>query len=127
MRKITTAVLGAAATAAPLVALTVPAEAADGRCDVGDFCVWADINYGGKMVDWYGDDGYYGNDGIANAASSWANRGVSGPGFPDRVKVYNGAWQTPDLLTCLYPGAWVAWVGADDNDKASSHRWSATC
>lgn len=127
MRKTTATLLGAAATVASLVTLAGPAQAGDGRCDPGDFCAWEHIRYGGRMVDWYGNDANYSNDGMMHAASSWANRGLSGPGIPDKVILTTEPWHLGYRVACVYPGSWVAWVGAEANDKAASHRWAASC
>jgi hypothetical protein len=61
-----------------------------------------------------------------NHDSSWANHGISGPGVPDHVKVYDGRELTGSVTICLAPGQEVGY-NAKANNRGGSHAWSTNC
>ncbi|WP_328499077.1 peptidase inhibitor family I36 protein [Streptomyces sp. NBC_00414] len=105
------------------LALAAPAGAVD--CPSGEFCAWENANFGGQRANWSGDDGWW-EGYIADADSSWANHGISGPGIKDHVKVYEDAWQGGDMTICLSPGQEVG-HNAVANDRGDSHTWAVRC
>ncbi|CAL9363213.1 hypothetical protein SUDANB58_00699 [Streptomyces sp. enrichment culture] len=112
------------ATAATLAAVPTTAQAA-APCARGNFCAYTDANFGGLGVSWSGDDGWWEGN-IADQDSSWANRGISGPGIKDHVKVYASAWQGGGVTICLRPGQEVGY-NAGANDRGDSHIWTTGC
>ncbi|MFI8169857.1 peptidase inhibitor family I36 protein [Streptomyces sp. NPDC086081] len=100
-----------------------PAGAAD--CPSGHFCAWEHSDYQGQRANWHGDDGWWEGH-IADADSSWANHGITGPGVPAFVQVYDDAWQGGQMTICLAPGQEVHWNGVA-NDRGDSHRWAHGC
>ena len=118
--------LGTAAAVLALAggpALTASAAAAD--CPSGHFCAWENADFGGQRANWSGDDGWW-ESWIADADSSWANHGISGPGVKDYVQVYESAWQGGSMTICLAPGQEVSFNGAA-NDRGDSHTWATSC
>jgi hypothetical protein len=127
MRRITLLV-AALAVAGALLAPT-PALAGTASCPSGNFCAWEHINYDGMRTNWSGDDRYWGNNpDINNRDSSWYNAGISGPGIPDHVKVYDGFYLGGGTTICVRPG-YSNRVGysAGANDRGSSHTWTFGC
>ena len=122
------ALLAAAVLAAGAgLATAAPVSAAD--CPSGNFCVWTDTDFGGQRMNASGDDEWW-ESWIADADSSWANHGISGPGVKDHVKVYEDAIQFPstggDMTICLRPGDEVR-HNATANVLGDSHVWATGC
>ncbi|MFC7303078.1 peptidase inhibitor family I36 protein [Streptomyces monticola] len=113
--------------AAAALATTTPATAVD--CPSGNFCVWTDADYGGQRMNASGDDEWW-ESWIADADSSWANHGISGPGVKDHVKVHESAIQFPSqggaVTICLRPGDEVRFNSAA-NDRGDAHVWAMGC
>ncbi|CAL9632771.1 peptidase inhibitor family I36 protein [Streptomyces sp. enrichment culture] len=99
------------------------ASAAD--CPSGHFCAWEHTDHQGQRANWSGDDGWW-EGYIADADSSWANHGISGPGIKDHVQVYDSAWQGGRMTICLAPGQEVHANGTA-NDRGDSHIWATGC
>lgn len=112
------------ATGASLAAVPGTAQAA-APCAEGNFCAYTDADFGGLGVSWSGDDGWWEGN-IADEDSSWANKGISGPGIKDHVKVYASAWQGGGVTICLKPGEEVTFNAAA-SDRGDSHTWTTGC
>ncbi|GAA2271844.1 hypothetical protein GCM10010145_53950 [Streptomyces ruber] len=123
MNRFTTLIAAGLLSAGALLATSATAESAD--CRSGYFCVWTDANFDGMKIEHSGDDRWWEGD-MSNEDSSWANHGVSGPGVPDHVKVYDGRELTGGVTLCLAPGQEVAYDGGA-NDRGSSHTWTTSC
>ncbi|MGY1503098.1 peptidase inhibitor family I36 protein [Streptomyces sp. QTS52] len=95
------------------------------NCRSGYFCVTTDRDYNGQWISWYGDDGYWESN-INNQDSSWINRGITGPGIPAHVQVYDGFWQLGAETICVSPNQSYSYSSAD-NDRGSSHEWTSGC
>ncbi|MEU9570917.1 peptidase inhibitor family I36 protein [Streptomyces massasporeus] len=106
-------------------ALTTAGTANAVDCPSGEFCVWENADFSGQRANWSGDDGWW-ESWIADADSSWANHGVSGPGIKDHVKVYSSAGQGGQMTICLTPGQEVNYNGVA-NDRGDSHTWAMSC
>jgi len=119
--------LSAAVMVALVAAVMIPSvsAAAEPVCPVGDFCANTEANFTGLQVNWYGDDGWW-EDNINNQDSSWANRGVTGPGVPASVAVYDGRWQLGSQTICVPPNSYV-FYNSSANDRGSSHEWTHSC
>jgi peptidase inhibitor family I36 len=119
-------ILSAAVLASTLAAIALPSAAsADPICPRGDFCANTDVSFRGMQVNWYGDDGFWESN-INNQDSSWANQGVTGPGVPAYVKVYDGFWQFGSMTICVPPNSYI-FERPEANDRGSSHKWSSGC
>lgn len=120
--------------AATLGVLALPGVASAGtaNCPRGYFCAWLHAGYEGERFAWYGYDGYWANNvqngvNINNQSSSWHNNGISGPGIPSYVRVFDGFYGTGRYLICLRPGASSSYISPEVNDKPSSHYWRYGC
>ncbi|MFF0560846.1 peptidase inhibitor family I36 protein [Streptomyces sp. NPDC020472] len=123
MKRLTTLLATVLISTAGVLATSAAAEAAD--CRSGYFCVWTDANFDGLKIEHSGDDSWWEGD-MFKQDSSWANHGVSGPGVPDHVKVYQGRQHLGRVTLCLAPGQEVGY-DAGANDQGGSHEWSAGC
>lgn len=105
------------------LAAATPAGAAD--CPSGNFCAWENADFEGQRANWHADDALW-EVYIADAASSWANHGIEGPGIPAYVQVYSDTRWGGYMTICLAPGQEVASNGAA-NDDGESHTWAMGC
>ncbi|WP_405000562.1 peptidase inhibitor family I36 protein [Kitasatospora cathayae] len=80
-------------------------------CGSGNFCVWTDANFTGLKIEHSGDDHWWEDD-MFKHDSSWANRGISGPGVKDHVKVYERRELLGRATICLAPGQEVGTPGS---------------
>ncbi|MEH6373421.1 peptidase inhibitor family I36 protein [Streptomyces sp. KLMMK] len=119
-----TALLAAALISAGAVTATASSASA-AECRRGYFCVWTHANFDGMKIDHSGDDRWWEGN-MSNQDSSWANHGVSGPGVPDHVKIYDGRELTGGVTLCLAPGQEVSYHPRA-NDHGSSHTWAKGC
>ncbi|WP_058043779.1 peptidase inhibitor family I36 protein [Streptomyces roseifaciens] len=119
-----TALLAAALISTGAVTATASSASA-AECRRGYFCVWTHANFDGMKIDHSGDDRWWEGN-MSNQDSSWANHGVSGPGVPDHVKIYDGRELTGGVTLCLGPGQEVSYSGRA-NDRGSSHTWAKGC
>ncbi|MFF7726963.1 peptidase inhibitor family I36 protein [Streptomyces sp. NPDC008001] len=115
----------AAALIATGAGLATSGSAQAASCRSGFFCVWTDANFQGMKIEHSGDDHWWEGD-MFKHDSSWANHGVSGPGVPDHVKVYEGRKLLGHVTLCLAPGQEVGY-NARANDSGGSHTWTKTC
>jgi opacity protein-like surface antigen len=118
----------AAVTAALLTGAVALPSAADAKppvCPAGYFCVTTDSEFNGYQRNWYGDDDYWESN-VNNKDSSWGNHGVTGPGIPASVQVYDGFFYTGAKTICLNPTTYVFYNEAA-NDRGSSHKWVKSC
>ncbi|MCW3035595.1 MAG: hypothetical protein JWM17_907 [Actinobacteria bacterium] len=125
---------GLALPASATEASTANAVAASGLgdCRSGNFCAWFDAAYQGHAFQWYGSDGYWENNtwngvSINNRSSSWYNHGITGPGIPSTVRLYDGYYGTGAYLLCLHAGQAASYVSPGVNDHVSSHYWASSC
>ncbi|WLQ37600.1 peptidase inhibitor family I36 protein [Streptomyces castrisilvae] len=123
MKRLLTLLAALVVSVTGLLATSASAEAAS--CRSGYFCVWTDANFNGMKIEHSGDDHWWEGD-MSNQDSSWANHGVSGPGVPDHVKIYDGRELTGGVTLCLAPGQEVGY-NAGANDRGSSHTWTTGC
>lgn len=123
MNRFATLLAAGLLSAGAVLATSATAGAAD--CRSGYFCVWTDANFDGMKIEHSGDDRWWEGD-MSDQDSSWANHGVSGPGVPDHVQIYDGRELSGDVTLCLAPGQEVAYDGGA-NDRGSSHTWTMGC
>ncbi|MEU1818899.1 peptidase inhibitor family I36 protein [Streptomyces roseifaciens] len=123
MKRLTALFAAALISVGAVTATASSASAAE--CRRGYFCVWTHANFDGMKIDHSGDDRWWEGN-MSNQDSSWANHGVSGPGVPDHVKIYDGRELTGGVTLCLAPGQEVSYSGRA-NDRGSSHTWAKGC
>ncbi|MFD9354661.1 peptidase inhibitor family I36 protein [Streptomyces sp. NPDC060031] len=113
--------------------LTAPTAAASAQwmpsnCGSGNFCIYDNQNFGGRMWAWAGNNDDYTRSGANDRASSWANNGID-DGWA-RVWVFqNTSWdhQYGNLLACLGPGEAYASLDGSQDNQASAHTWEQRC
>ncbi|WP_328475506.1 peptidase inhibitor family I36 protein [Actinoplanes sp. NBC_00393] len=127
------AVAAAAATTGAVVA-AAPAQAAPAGCRSGYFCVYKNIGYdypggvytaSGRDDDWTNNTWQDGSK-VAREDSSWFNNGVTGPGIPSYVKVYDAVLGLGSMTICLRAGTGFPRKPAS-SDRGVSHRWTYGC
>lgn len=136
MRKLRTALAGAAMAATAILAAPGIAQA-DGGCDTGEFCAYADETW--VTYDWLGNSTNWPNT-VKNKVDWVANRGISGS--PAQVNIYYNENHT-SAYACLgqghewnlrdnshtfnWTGRYNAGQGEAVHDNAASHRWVWSC
>jgi hypothetical protein len=126
--KLVTGVIALCIAATGVLIGALPASAYDGYCNAGDYCIWEDAYYNfgfydtpGVLADYtkakFGNTLHILNDRV----SSYCNRGINSG--PTVVYSYRDVWYAGGALWRAPLGQCSAWVGATNNDKASSHLW----
>lgn len=134
MKRILATLFGLAGAAATTIGLTpAPAQAAPAQCPSGSFCIYRDVQYRGGVYAASGDDNWWYNDLFSNRSkvvadndSSWFNNGITGPGIPSYVRVYEDAYQNGAMTICLRAGTGFPSKPAS-SDRGGSHGWHFSC
>lgn len=100
------------------VAMPIPALA-DNNCDVGEFCIWGDPDYGGDFWDPSTNDPQWDWFNVENDDDALWNRELN------RATVYNADYYGGTALYCAVPGLEENDIaGARDDQGDSSINWS---
>ena len=136
-RRIAAVLVSAALSVAGLGALSPGIASAQEICNVGDFCMWVDINQGGGLHhNAYSEsdltDNYWKNSHthttVNDNPSSVYNNGSVG-GYDD-VRIY---WDVrySGASFCVGPGGWYDSLNSVNNknwnDQISSYKWVRSC